>query len=83
MIKMENIIYAVPRKAFQWLDDTSVIVSSVDGKEFENGHCVLLDTVGSLFMLVLPNIFRELLRVKRLMLTKWSFVRWPECKTKP
>ena len=50
MVKMENNIYAVPRTTFQWLDDTSVVLKSIDGRKFESGHCVLLDTVRLLLM---------------------------------
>jgi len=43
MVKMENKIWSVPRTALQWLDDNSVVVTSLDDK-WENGHCILLDT---------------------------------------
>ena len=67
MVKMENKIWSVPRTALQWLDDNSVVVTSLDDK-WENGHCILLNTVGPLLVLLLPSKFRKLARVKRLML---------------
>ena len=37
-------IYALPRRAFTWIDDTVLVVSSVEDGGLR-GHCIVLDTV--------------------------------------
>ena len=44
LFDMKQKIWASPRHAFCWLDEKMVIVVSFN-KKFDNGHCVLLDTV--------------------------------------
>ena len=44
MIKMNHSIWAVPRRAFTWLDDDFVIVLS-EQKDSKNGHSLILNTV--------------------------------------
>ena len=47
MIKMDHNIWSVPRRAFTWLDNNFVIVTSENDEEDEIpcGHCLALNTV--------------------------------------
>ena len=38
-------ISIVPRKAFTWLDDTVLIVTTIEEGSGVNGHCIALNTV--------------------------------------
>ena len=42
---MNEKIWAVRRQTFCWLDATSVIVVSYDGKNYNKGHCLIMNTV--------------------------------------
>ena len=47
VIKMNCKFLSVPRRAFTWLDDTFLIVTSVD-QDNPSGHCIALNTVSRL-----------------------------------
>ena len=53
---MEQKFWAVPRRAFCWLDEKNVIVISKDD-ENNNGDCELLNTVSSVLTVFCFSVF--------------------------
>ena len=71
---MKHNIWAVPRKAFCWLDEKRVIVFA-PGDVGEQAHCELLDTVSSRYKITpitdirKPIIYTFLTRFRKMVNT--------------
>ena len=65
---MKYNIWAVPRQAFCWLEDSNVIVISKDKKN-DNGDCELLNTVSlvKLKWVFFVNVYKSYKKKKKTM----------------